>query len=70
MTEGRPEQRTAAVERYLELLRAGGNDHPIAQLERAGVDLETAEPVEALVAEMAALVDRLEAEMEGLAVKG
>ncbi len=70
MTEGPPGERAAAVERYLALLRAGGNDHPIAQLRRAGVDLETAEPVEALVATMASLVDRLDAEVAGLTLKG
>ena len=70
MTDGPPEARAATVERYLELLRAGGNDHPIAQLRRADVDVETAEPVEALVATMASLVDQLEAEVEGLTVKG
>lgn len=70
MTEGPQDERAAAVERYLALLHAGGNDHPIAQLRRAGVDLETAEPVEALVSEMAALVDRLESEVEGLRALG
>ncbi len=70
MTDGPPEARAATVERYLELLRAGGNDHPIVQLRRADVDVETAEPVEALVATMASLVDHLEAEVAGLTVKG
>jgi oligoendopeptidase F len=70
MTDGPQEARSGTVERYLELLRAGGNDHPITQLRRAGIDLETAEPVEALVAEMASLVERLEAEVAGLTVKG
>jgi len=66
MTEGSQAGQAAAIERYLDLLRAGGNDHPIAQLKRAGVDLETAEPVEALVSEMAALVERLEVELKEL----
>jgi oligoendopeptidase F len=70
MTDGPQEARAATVERYLELLRAGGDDHPIAQLKRAGVDLETAEPVEALVALMASLVERLQAEVKELAVQG
>jgi oligoendopeptidase F len=66
LAEGPEGERAATVERYLELLRAGGNDHPIAQLRRAGVDLATAEPVEALVATMASLVDRLESELRTL----
>jgi oligoendopeptidase F len=70
MTEGPQDERAAAIERYLALLRAGGNDHPIAQLKRAGVDLSTPEPVEALVAEMASLVERLEAEVESLTDRG
>ncbi len=62
MTSGGPEQRIA-VERHLELLRSGGNDHPIAQLRKAGVDLSTTEPIEALVATMDRLVTELEEEL-------
>jgi oligoendopeptidase F len=60
MTEGEDADRKAAVAAYLELLRSGGNDHPISQLQKAGVDFTTTEPTEALVAEMDSLVDRLE----------
>jgi oligoendopeptidase F len=66
MTEGNGEERSAAVEAYLELLRSGGNDHPISQLQKAGVDFTTTEPTEALVAEMDELVDRLEEELRKL----
>ncbi len=52
MTDGDEAERAATVEAYLELLRSGGNDHPIAQLQKAGVDFTTTEPTEALVAEM------------------
>jgi hypothetical protein len=31
----------AAVDRYLALLRSGGSDHPMALLQRAGVDLSS-----------------------------
>ena len=58
--------RKAAVEAYLELLRSGGNDHPISQLQKAGVDFTTTEPTEALVAEMDSLVGKLEEELEKL----
>ena len=66
MTEGEEGERSATVEVYLELLRSGGNDHPISQLQKAGVDFTTTEPTEALVAEMDSLVDRLEEELEKL----
>jgi oligoendopeptidase F len=59
-------QRSETVAGYLELLRSGGNDHPISQLQKAGVDFTTTEPTEALVAEMESLVDRLEDELKKL----
>ena len=63
MTDGDEASRTATVASYLELLRSGGNDHPVTLLKKAGVDLATTEPTEALVAEMGSLVDRLEQEL-------
>jgi oligoendopeptidase F len=55
--------RQAAIDRYLHLLRAGGNDHPMNLLKRAGVDLSEPETVRAVVAQLDGLVDRLEAEL-------
>jgi oligoendopeptidase F len=66
MTEGEGEERAAVVEAYLELLRSGGDDHPISQLQKAGVDFTTTEPTEALVAEMEGLVEQLEHELSVL----
>jgi oligoendopeptidase F len=66
MVEGDPGERVATVEAYLELLRSGGNDHPISQLQKAGVDFNTTEPTEALVAEMDGLVGKLEEELAKL----
>jgi oligoendopeptidase F len=66
MTGGEEGTRSATIEAYLELLRSGGNDHPISQLQKAGVDFTTTEPTEALVAEMDSLVDRLETELTRL----
>ncbi len=63
MTEGAQAERAETVAKYLELLRSGGNDHPITQLQKAGVDFTTTEPTEALVKEMDSLVDRLEKEI-------
>ena len=40
----------------------GGNDHPMAQLQKAGVDLTRREPVQAVIDQMDALVTRMEAE--------
>ena len=66
MTDGPEPERRAAVGAYLELLRAGGSDHPIALLEQAGVDFATAEPVDALVETMDRLVTGLEQELEAI----
>jgi oligoendopeptidase F len=66
MTHGPEDSRRAAVDRYLELLRAGGSDHPIALLQRAGVDFATSEPVDAMVSTMSSLVDDLERELSTL----
>ncbi|MBS4172052.1 oligoendopeptidase F [Bacillus sp. FJAT-49736] len=42
LSEGEP-----AVERYLGFLRAGSSDYPIEVLKKAGVDMTSAEPIEA-----------------------
>ena len=62
MTSGESSARAAATERYLTLLKSGGNDHPMKQLQKAGVDLSKRETVQALVDQMAALVTQMEAE--------
>jgi oligoendopeptidase F len=56
----------AARTRYLEMLAAGGSDYPMNVLKRAGVDLETAGPIERGIAEF----DRVVSEMEQLADDG
>ena len=58
--------RATAVERYLSLLKAGGNDHPMTLLKNAGVDLSTPAPVRAVVDQLDALVARLERELAAL----
>ena len=62
MTSGPEAARQAATERYLTLLKSGGNDHPMAQLKQAGVDLTQRATVQAVVDQMDALVTRMEAE--------
>jgi oligoendopeptidase F len=56
-------RRRDAVDRYLNLLRAGGSDYPMKLLQRAGVDLSEADTVRAVVTQLDDLVTRLEAEL-------
>ena len=62
MTTGEPAARAAATERYLELLRSGGNDHPMTQLQKAGVDLSQRATVQAVLDQMEELVSQMEVE--------
>jgi oligoendopeptidase F len=62
MTTGTDLSRAAATERYLTLLKSGGNDHPMVQLQKAGVDLSKRETVQAVVDQMDELVSQMEAE--------
>jgi oligoendopeptidase F len=55
--------RKAAVDRYLQLLQAGGSDHPMTLLQKAGVDLSKPETVRAVSAQLQGLVDKLEAQL-------
>ncbi len=60
MTSGAEGECGAAVDRYLSLLKAGGSDHPMTLLQRAGVDLSKPEAVAAVVDQLETLVTRLE----------
>lgn len=60
------EERTKAKEDYLTLLKSGGNDHPMNQLKKAGVDLEKVESFHAVVVEFDRLLDILEEELNKL----
>jgi oligoendopeptidase F len=53
----------AGVDRYLDLLRAGGSDYPMRLLARAGVDLSKPDTVRAVCAELDMLVGQLELEL-------
>jgi oligoendopeptidase F len=66
ITGGTPEDRCGAVGRYLELLRAGGSDHPMKLLARAGVDLREPATIMAVVEHLDGLVTRLESEFAAL----
>ncbi len=53
----------AARERYLTLLKSGGNDYPMEQLKKAGVDLAQPDTVRAVIEQLDGLVTRLEREL-------
>lgn len=55
--DGKP----GARERYLNLLRAGGSDYPYELVKKAGVDLATAAPYDAIAARMDHIMDQIEA---------
>ena len=55
VTEGRP-----AAERFLTLLRAGGSDYPYELYQRAGIDLASPAPYQALIARMNRIMDEIE----------
>ena len=49
-----------AVEKYLDFLSAGGSDHPVSILKRAGVDMMSAEPFEKTMETMVRAMDEIE----------
>jgi len=55
VTEGRP-----AAELFLALLRAGGSDYPYELYKRAGIDLASPAPYQALIARMNRIMDEIE----------
>ena len=66
IADGNILSRRKAVKNYLELLKAGGNDYPMEQLKKAGVDLTQPAAVQATLDQMAALVDQFEKELKAL----
>lgn len=56
-----PDTASDARRRYLDMLAAGGSDHPMTLLERAGADLSDPGTVQAVVDQLDRLVDQLEA---------
>lgn len=57
------EEREEALNRYLTLLKSGGNDYPMEQLKKAGVDLTKKESFQFIGDEFNRLLDLLEAEL-------
>jgi len=66
VTKGPKKQRKAALERFLNLLKSGGNDYPMEQLKKAGVDLTRPETIMAVINRMDELVTLLEKEINKL----
>jgi oligoendopeptidase F len=54
------------IDRYLNLLKAGGSDYPMEVLRSAGVDLSKPEPVKAVIKQMDMLVSQMEKEVAKL----
>jgi oligoendopeptidase F len=61
ISDGPDDARAAARTRYLDLLGAGGSDHPMTLLKAAGVDLSEPSTVKAVVDQLDGLVGRMEA---------
>ena len=61
---GSEQSRNAAREQFLTLLRSGGNDYPMEQLKKAGIDLSQPDTIRAIVQQLDDLVTRLEAELK------
>jgi oligoendopeptidase F len=49
-----------ATQKYLELLKSGGADYPIALLKKAGVDMTTAQPLALTMQKMNRVMDEME----------
>ncbi len=49
-----------ALDKYFGLLKSGGSEYPVDQVIKAGVDLTTKEPFNAVVERLGSLVDQLE----------
>jgi len=60
LMQGPAASRERARADYLRLLSSGGNDHPMKQLARAGVDLSTPDTIGAVVSQLDQLVTQLE----------
>ncbi|MEA3505316.1 MAG: oligoendopeptidase F, partial [Bacteroidota bacterium] len=64
VTIGTKKEKEEALERYLNLLKSGGNDYPMSQLKKAGVDLTKSETIISVINQLDVLVDQLENELE------
>ena len=56
-------ERKETLDKYIQLLSSGGNDFPMEQLKKAGVDLSKIETIEAVAKQFDLLLDKLEVEI-------
>ncbi len=63
---GTEQERKAATEKYLGLLKSGGSDYPMTLLQNAGADLTKPETFQAVINQMTDLVNRYEQELQKL----
>jgi len=56
-------ERKQTLDKYIQLLSSGGNDFPMEQLKKAGVDLSKIETIEAVAKQFDLLLDKLEVEI-------
>jgi len=56
-------KRKETLDKYIQLLSSGGNDFPMEQLKKAGVDLSRIETIEAVAKQFDLLLDKLEVEI-------
>ena len=56
-------KRKETLDKYIQLLSSGGNDFPMEQLKKAGVDLSKIETIEAVARQFDLLLDKLEVEI-------
>jgi len=66
ITSGDKNVRKAGLDRYFTLIKAGGNDYPMEQLKKAGVDLNEPDAVQAVIDRMDDLITQLEKELARL----
>jgi len=66
ISTGSRKAKKSAVNKYLGLLKAGGNDYPVEQLKKAGVDMTQPEAVQAVLDRMDNLVNQFEKELKAL----
>ena len=60
MVQSFKEDQSKNVAKYLELLKSGNSDYPINQLQKAGVDMLTQKPFDAVSQKMDELINQLE----------
>ncbi|WP_026749213.1 oligoendopeptidase F [Leptotrichia trevisanii] len=59
-------EKKQTLDKYIQLLSSGGNDFPMEQLKKAGVDLSRIETIEAVAKQFNFLLDKLEVEISKL----